>query len=260
MKYILILIAVLFNAPAFAVDLEEVEAVIKSCQSGTSCSCPRAKISLPTMKQICGEDPPIKLDSSGNWINKKEQDSYGECQKKAFKINDEISRYNSIFDHCQHPYAKNENVNRPLLNRPDYSKAAGPSSGKTLAEQVAEAKEQDPDDIDRKVAERERAQEAARAAQVAPQASAPSPQAEQNQCFRNSRSGMNVQAGYGSPDFFLVCLDPNKTEHWGNATPGQAPNGDGLVTAGPNEFKMLMRTCLRASAQDSCPECCRPTP
>jgi hypothetical protein len=72
-------------------------------------------------------------------------------------------------------------------------------------------------------------------------------------------SGVNVQAGYGSPDFFLVCLDPNKTEHWGNDARGVAPNGDGLATAGPNEFKMLMRSCLRAPAEYSCPECCRPT-
>ncbi|MGA2058117.1 MAG: hypothetical protein ABSG88_22780 [Bradyrhizobium sp.] len=181
MKYILILIAVLFSTSAFAVNLADVEAVLKSCQSGTSCSCPRARINFVDLEKSCGKNPTIQLDQNANWSNKKEFDAWGECAKEVEAANDKIRRYNSIFDHCQHPFAKNENVNRPLLNKPDYSKAAGPSSDKSLAEQVAEAKERDPDDVDRKVAAEEARQRAAEQASQSqlPIASAPEPNTRQ---------------------------------------------------------------------------------
>ena len=75
-------------------------------------------------------------------------------------------------------------------------------------------------------------------------------------CFRNSRYGMSIQGS--DPYFVIVCLDPNKSDHWANDPLGEAPNGDRLATAGPAEFKMLMRNCLSTPVEYSCPECCQP--
>jgi hypothetical protein len=253
------LLLLLTAAPALGMDMASMEAIINSCQKGQICSCPRAKIAR-IGKSACGPEPEWILDGNSLAIdpngNAKKFDKYNKCLQEVLDANLKIDRYNGIFENCQRPHASDEKTKfTNLPARPIYS-----GDGKTLNEQVQDVK----------AAEAARQAEEARAYAAAhpPVATqppavqptqAPSPQAEQNQCFRNSRSGMNVQAGYGSPDFFLVCLDPNKTEHWGNDARGVAPNGDGLATAGPNEFKMLMRSCLRAPAEYSCPECCRPT-
>jgi hypothetical protein len=269
MKYILALIAALVSARTLAMDLGQVEATIQSCRNGVVCSCPPARISLVDLIKNCGRGPDIKLDQDSNFSNRKEFEAWGKCGKEVDAANDAIRRYNAIFDHCQHPYSKSEDVRRPLANQPHISTGT-PDSDKTLAEQEAEAKQQDPDDIDRLQAEAERrarAQEAKdrieRQSLAGP--STQSPQETDSQppgltCFRNSRYGMNVVVDplYPSSDFFLVCLDQNKSVHWANGTLGKAPNGDDLAIAGPNEFNQLMRSCAKTPVEYSCPECCQP--
>jgi hypothetical protein len=75
-------------------------------------------------------------------------------------------------------------------------------------------------------------------------------------CFRNSYYGMNLTGD--SASFWIVCLDPNKSVHWNNGPNPHASNGDGLATAGPAEFRMLLRNCMTTPVEYSCPECCQP--
>ena len=155
MKYILTLIAALVSLPVLAMDLGQVEATINSCRNGVVCSCPRARINLVDLIKSCGNGPDIKLDQDSNFSNRREFEAWGKCGKEVFAANDEIRRYNAIFEHCQRPYSKSEDVRRPLANQPHISTGT-PDSDKTLAEQQTEAKQRDPDDVDRLQAEAER--------------------------------------------------------------------------------------------------------
>jgi len=139
MKSILALIAALVSAPVFAMDLGQVEATINSCRNGLVCSCPRARINLVGLIKTCGNGPDIKLDQDSNFSNRKEFEAWGKCGKEVDAANDEIRRYNAIFDHCQRPNSKSEDVRRPLTNQPHISTGT-PDSDKTLAEQETEAK------------------------------------------------------------------------------------------------------------------------
>jgi hypothetical protein len=252
------LLLLLIAAPVSGMDMASVEAIINSCQKGQICSCPRAKLKSIDSESACGKAPPgpdyhnltdATVKAYGGQV-----EVYTKCMQDVFYTNLKIYKYNEIFDRCQ----RSENSSS-FKNKPPHEIYSG--DGKTLNEQVQDVKaaERAQEQALRQQEAARQAVEAARAAQDTPQASAPSPQAEQNQCFRNSRYGMNVQAGYGTPNFFLVCLDPNKTIHWGNDARSATPNGDGFATAGPNEFKMLMRSCLNTPTEYSCPECCRPT-
>jgi hypothetical protein len=56
--------------------------------------------------------------------------------------NKKIEAYNSIFDKCQHPYAKNSNVKGTLTNTPS-QKSSVDASGKSLLEQLQDAERQE---------------------------------------------------------------------------------------------------------------------
>lgn len=246
----------LISGPAFAINDAQLDAVIKECKQGPVCPCPPAKIANID-KSACGPEPKDYVDAQGNWHGKA-LEKYNKCLSEVIDENIKINAYNNIFANCQRPHASDEKTKfTNLPPRPIHS-----GEGKTLNEQVQDVKAA------------ERAQEQAlREEEAAGQAEEdrayaaahrPVQSAQQSQpaqtCFRNSRYGMNVVVDplYPTPNFYLVCLDQSKSDHWANGTLGEAPNGDRLAIAGPSEFKMLMRSCSSTPVEYSCPECCQP--
>jgi hypothetical protein len=139
--------------------------------------------------------------------------------------------------------------------RENFSHVAAAPPKPDPQEQARQAAEQDA----QRAAEQARQQNARNARDKADQRASSDPGGGSSQaptCFRNSRYGMSIQGS--DPYFVIVCLDPNKSDHWANDPLGEAPNGDRLATAGPAEFKMLMRNCLSTPTEYSCPECCQP--